>query len=183
MQKSGSGGWSGAAASPRVQCSSRSQTTSPSRLQGWLQLAWRRSSADRGFARSLHKRPAGPCSAQQTCSRYLYVRSAPNRTKCVGAFGFAEMQRSESPAELLCTRCRRLVPTRCYGSERRFLPHPASLARGRLARNQPTDHRQTHAFHHTQTQNGQHYVLTNSRVRPMMRRRPRQRRRMEVLVV
>ena len=165
MQKSGSGGLSGAAASPRVQCSSRSQTTSPSRLQGWLQLC-RRSSADRGFARSLHKRPAGPCSAQQTCSRYLYVRSAPNRTKCVGAFGFAEMQRSESPAELLCTRCRRLVRDSVLWIIRRTLRQAASFAGGyRAARAKPGDRAAVSAWssqtrtNHTQTSNGQHYVL------------------------
>ena len=134
------------AASPRVQCSSRSQTTSPSRLQGWLQLC-RRSSADRGFARSLHKRPAGRCSAQQTCSVICMCvphQIAPN----VGGLWFATDATKFLSPESPRARRQRLVPTRCYGSGRRALPNPASLARG-AARALPIEQRPSVVFGHT----------------------------------
>ena len=66
--------------------------------------AWRRS-ANRVFARSACS--INECLLRAICSRHLHVcrQIAPMS----GGLWFAQMQRSESPAELMCTRCRRPV--------------------------------------------------------------------------
>ena len=90
----------------------------------------------------------------------LLSRRGRHAPKCEATrFTTNETNQTLSP-ESLRASCQRLAPTRCYGSGAPpALSQPASLARGRLARNQPTEHRQRRAFHHTKTSNGQHYVL------------------------
>ena len=95
---------------------------------GGQMYAWRRS-ANRVFARSACSINECLLRANNTCSRCsMHACEHQIRVHCIcPAFSTIREQPPESPR----ARRQRLVPTRCYGSGRRALPNPASLARAR----------------------------------------------------
>ena len=116
MAKSGSGGL-------------RGTHTSQSPAEMVALYCWRRS-ADRGFARSgtSGPHPLAPCNLScSRCSMHVCEHQMSRSTLHRTEFATKRVRPLESPR----ARRQRLVPTRCYGSGRRALSNPASLARAR----------------------------------------------------
>ena len=89
-------------------------------------------------------------ASHRCCNRCSLGRAPCSKPLRVASRFWADATNQTMSPESPRARRQRLIPTRCYGSGAPpALPQPASLARGILARNQPTDHRQRHAFHHT----------------------------------
>ena len=186
MEKSGSGGLGGAAASPREQrYSSRTQTSQTSLVacKDDGNCTRRCAPLTAVFARS------GPSDlrvlAPRNLQRCLHVCSAPNRTKMSGAFGFAADATIGVTGVSYCARgVGDLSATRCYGSGRRTLPQPASLARAARAK-LPIQQRPSVVFEHTTPKREMDNImyLYEQLGPPDAAPKPRRRRRMEVLVV